>query len=141
MPGWNSLCSYLLKEGRNPTVWGEEPLELVRERARSAANKRRGPDLAKLMRSKNTWKEVMEDDALMKKCLSSYSSVRSTFTDLQSLREGTHFLDSLLNYVKEHGGEVYWYSELGERLVPFFTDFCGGEFAQGRTYFQEKVIT
>ena len=46
--GWNTVCAYLLKEDRAPTVWGEDSLETVKERASSAAGKRRGPDLVKL---------------------------------------------------------------------------------------------
>lgn len=48
--GWNTVCAYLLKEDWSPVVWGEESLELVRERGSSAAGKRRGPDLVKLLR-------------------------------------------------------------------------------------------
>lgn len=40
--GWNSICKYLLKEDPNPTVWGEDSLELLKDRARSAEGKRRG---------------------------------------------------------------------------------------------------
>ena len=52
-------------------MWGEESLELVQDRARSAEGKRRGPDLVKLLREKNSWEEVLRDDHLLKKCLSS----------------------------------------------------------------------
>ena len=44
-------------------MWGEESLELVQDRARSAEGKRRGPDLVKLLREKNSWEEVLRDDA------------------------------------------------------------------------------
>lgn len=50
--GWNTVCRYLLKEDPNPTVWGEESLELVKDRAKSADYKIRGPDLVKLLREK-----------------------------------------------------------------------------------------
>jgi hypothetical protein len=85
--GWNTVCNYCLKEDQDPVVWGEEPLEMVKKRAKSAETKRRGPDLVKLLRDKNSWEEVMADDSLVKKCLSSYSSVRSTFEDLQAMKK------------------------------------------------------
>lgn len=114
--GWNTICAYLLKEDKSPVVWGEESLDLVRERASSAAGKRRGPDLVKLLREKSSWEEVMADDNLVKKCLSSYSSVRNTFTDMQAAKRNTHFFERLVGYVKEKGGLAYTGDELKERL-------------------------
>lgn len=105
--GWNSICSYLLKEDKSPVVWGEESLELIRERAQAHGGKRQGPDLAKLLRGKSSWDEVMMDDNLVRKCLSSYSSVRNTFMDLQAMKQKVHVLERLAAYVKEKGGEAY----------------------------------
>jgi hypothetical protein len=113
--GWNSVCRYLLKEDTNPTVWGEEPLEAVKARAKASGGKRRGPDLVKLLRSKNSWEEVLTDDSLVKKCLSSYSSVRSTFEDLQSMKKKGPFLARLLVFLCTHGIEVYKDSDFKER--------------------------
>lgn len=114
--GWNSICTYLLKEDKSPVVWGEESLELVRERAVAAASKRRGPDLVKLLRGKSSWKEVILDDNLAKKCLSSYSSVLNTFIDMQAAKKSTHVFERLASYVKEKGGLVYTRDELKERF-------------------------
>ena len=47
--GWNTICKYLLKEDPNPTVWGKESLDLLKDRAKSANTKSRGPDLVKLL--------------------------------------------------------------------------------------------
>lgn len=107
--GWNSICKYLLKEDPTPTVWGEESLELVKNRARSAANKSRGPDLVKLLREKKTWEEVLADDRLVNKCLSSYNSVRSTFEDLQDVKSknSMSFFCKLWLFVKEQGNPFY----------------------------------
>lgn len=58
------MCKYLLKEDKNPTVWGEERLEVIRERAGAAAGKHRGPDLVKLLREKDCWDDVMRDDQI-----------------------------------------------------------------------------
>lgn len=118
--GWNTVCAYLLKEDRSPVVWGEESLELVRERGSSAAGKRRGPDLVKLLREKSSWAEVMADDNLVKKCLSNYSSVRNTFADIQASKRSTHFFERLVSYVKEKGGLAYTGDELKER-IPLLT--------------------
>lgn len=39
--GWNTVCTYLLKEDAAPTVWGEERLEIIKRRADAAAGKHR----------------------------------------------------------------------------------------------------
>lgn len=120
--GWNSVCRYLLKEDKAPTVWGEESLDVVKERAGSSEGKRRGPDLVKLLRAKASWEEVLTDDNLVKKCLSSYSSVRNTFEDLQAVRGGgaTHFWTRLEAYVHKSQGRPYSFSELKERYYPLW---------------------
>ena len=114
--GWNMVCAYLLKEDRFPVVWGDESLELVRERGISAAGKTRGPDLANLLRTKNSWEEVLADDRLVNKCLSSYNSVRSTFEDLQDVKSKNSmpFFCKLWQFVKEQGGPFYSARDLRE---------------------------
>ena len=113
--GWNSVCSYLLKEDKAPTVWGEESLDVVKERGRSSEGKRRGPDLVKLLRAKTSWADVLADDDLVKKCLSSYSSVRSTFEDMQAAKKNTYFLDKVEAFTVKTKGKCYTHSELKER--------------------------
>lgn len=80
----------------------------------------RGPDLVKLLRSKDTWEEVLQDDVLVKKCLSSYSSVRSTFDDLQAAKKLSCFVSRLLSYMDAHPGKPYTPSELKERSFPCY---------------------
>ena len=114
--GWNSVCRYVLKEDKTPTVWGEESLELVKDRAKAAEGKHRGPDLIKLLRTKNSWEEVIADDTLAHKCLSNYSSVRSTFEDIQASNKPACFLKRLSLYVLKKGTKVYKAKDLNERL-------------------------
>lgn len=38
---WDTVCAYVLKEDKNPVVWGEESLERVKERASASWRKRR----------------------------------------------------------------------------------------------------
>lgn len=113
--GWNTICRYLLKEDKTPYVWGEESLDLIKDRANSCSSKRRGPDLVKALRSKNSWKEVMEDDNLVRKCLSSYNSVRNTYADLQAFKDTSCFLLRLTAYVEAKGEKVYSAKDLKER--------------------------
>lgn len=123
--GWNSVCKYLLKEDKTPTVWGEESLSQVQDRARSAESKRRGPDLVKLLREKESWNEVMCDDNLVKKCMSSYSSVRSTFEDLISLKRNVSCFESAFAFWQSMGKKaVYAYSELNERYFALIWLVC-----------------
>lgn len=107
--GWNSICRYIMKRDRTPLVWGEEPLFLVKNRARAVESKTRGPDLANLLRTKNSWEEVLADNRLVNKCLSSYNSVRSTFEDLQDMKSknSMSFFCKLWLFVKEQGGPFY----------------------------------
>lgn len=66
--------------------------------------KYRGPDLANLLLSKKTWEEVLEDDDLFRKALTSYSSVRNAFADLRAMDETQHFFTRLSAYVQKTKG-------------------------------------
>lgn len=67
----------------------------------------------------------MHDDNLVKKCLSSYSSVRSTFDDLMSLKRNAPCFESAFAFWQSSGRSVaYAYSELNERYSVLFWVVC-----------------
>lgn len=74
-------------------------------RAQASSSKSRGPDLMKLLRSKATWEEVLSDEDLSRKCLTSYQSVRNVFADVRAMMaEKEHFFTRLSAFVNENKG-------------------------------------
>ena len=108
-PTMDSLTTYSLKHPSS-RIFSVEPAPasaLIGADGQSS----RGPDLANLLRTKNSWEEVLADDRLVNKCLSSYNSVRSTFEDLQDVKSKnsmSFFLVAILIPLRK---EIIFYSD------------------------------
>lgn len=60
------------------------------------------------------------DDHLLKKCLSSYNSVRNTFEDLLSLKKHDNYFNMVRDFGCKKDVDVYSFSELKERYYVLF---------------------
>lgn len=107
---WETVCQYVLKEDKNPIVWGEESLEKVRERAgfgkvregagykqrkkiHFAAPKSKTGETRKIratnaevlqrLYTKETWEEVLKDEILGPRCVTTYQNMYRLFLDFQ----------------------------------------------------------
>ena len=69
----------------------------------------------KLLRSKETWNDVVADQRLAFQITSSYSSMRNTFADMRSLEEAPHILKRIHDYMLVTRGEPYTQTELLEK--------------------------
>lgn len=115
--GWNTICLYITKKDQSPLCWGDDSLSDVLARSTANTKKRIGPEFIKLLRSKQSWQEVMQDDELAYKATSSYSSLRNAYADMRASIESPHILKRIWHYMQETAGIPYTQNELQEKWV------------------------
>lgn len=124
--GWASICRYILKEDKEPLVWGEYTRQQIIEIAGASPKLKRSrsqtslPEqiIDKLLRCQD-WYEIYNDELLRKLSWHSYESMRNLYEDLQVVRDmQTTLGERFIEYFERHGQpEEYEIEELEEKYL------------------------
>ena len=112
--GWSTICRYITKVDKEPLCWGTNVKEVLGY-SESSLQKKQGPTLWRLLKSKESWEEVLADDELGARLLTNYWSVRSAFADLRALAEMPHVLQRVYKYLEDKEGRAYVEADLKEK--------------------------
>lgn len=123
--GWGSICLYILKEDKEPLVWGEFTLDHIKTFAhahetKKAANLEIGNvALLKKLEQIEDWYQVYRDDILANKVLQNLPRMKEAFEDLKTLKDiETNVFSRIIEYLKEKGNpREYDVEEIREKYL------------------------
>lgn len=105
---WPTICSYLIKEDKEPLVWGKYSLEqIVRIGEAKRQHRRVGEisheEILKRLESKKDWYQVYDDDIIRQKIINHLPRLKDAYRDLQTAREieGT-IRQRIREYLEKH---------------------------------------
>lgn len=108
--GWGSICSYILKEDKEPLVWGEFTLDQIKAIAHAHEAKKEtnlevgNLALLKKLEQLEDWYQVYRDDILANKVLSNLSRMKEAYEDLKVLKDiETNVFHKIIDYLQEKG--------------------------------------
>lgn len=125
---WASIFRYILKEDKEPFVWGEYTRQQIIDIAGASPKLKRSrsqtslPEqiIDKLLRCQD-WYEIYNDELLRKLSWHSYESMRNLYEDLQVVRDmQTTLRERLLDYFERHGKrkpEEYEIEEIEDKYL------------------------
>ena len=123
--GWGSVCKYVLKEDKEPRVWGEYSLQQIigianaHEKHLEAPANPQPEVILKRLEQVEDWYQVYRDEILKKKVLTALPRMREAFEDLKVLRDiETTVLERIVTYLSNKGEpKEYDVEELKEKYL------------------------
>lgn len=123
--GWGSICKYILKEDKEPIIWGELDLQKIQKIAWAQENHKEANSqinnvaILKRLEQIEDWYQIYREDIFQNKILSALPRMREAFEDLKTLKDiETNVLERIIQYL-EKKGEVKEYDveELREKYL------------------------
>ena len=123
--GWGSICKYILKEDKEPIIWGEFDLKQIQsiawaqENHKEAYSQINNVAILKRLEQIEDWYQIYREEIFQNKILSALPRMREAFEDLKTLKDiETNVLERIIQYL-EKKGEVKEYDveELREKYL------------------------
>lgn len=123
--GWGTICKYILKEDKEPLIWGEYSLEQTRglakahEQHKEAQGNPDPSEILKRLEKTEDWYQVYRDDILQKKVLMHLPRMKEAYEDLKILKDiETNTLERIVSYLIKRGEpREYDVEELREKYL------------------------
>lgn len=123
--GWGSICAYILKEDKEPLVWGEYNLEQIKgiaiahEQKKEVSVKISNLAILRKLEQVEDWYQIYKDDILANKVLTSLPRMKEAFEDLKVLKDiETNVFNRIIDYLEEKGNpKEYDVEEIREKYL------------------------
>lgn len=105
---WTSVCKYVLKEEKEPLVWGKQSSHQIKDSLKALEMHRKLPErnqwIVQRLSTFDEWEQVYQEPEIVKRLFSSVNSVKSVFEDLKVLKEREGCLhERFVSYLQERG--------------------------------------
>ncbi|KAK2658354.1 hypothetical protein Ddye_004887 [Dipteronia dyeriana] len=108
---WGTICAYVIKEDKNPLIWGQYTLEQIKEKAnavekhrsRTIKNHEQPDEIYTRLKDSKQWLDVYKDPLLREANIKRYTNIKKIFHDLKIIEQIERDPVQALNaYLKEH---------------------------------------
>ncbi|MCF6818969.1 hypothetical protein, partial [Corynebacterium parakroppenstedtii] len=123
--GWGTICKYILKEDKEPIIWGEFDLQQIQsiawaqENHKEANSKVNNVAILKRLEQIEDWYQIYREEIFQSKILSALPRMREAFEDLKTLKDiETNVLERIIQYLEKRGEvKEYDVEELREKYL------------------------